>query len=112
MYKQAKLTYAQVEANNLTAYTQYYYQFNVCNSNKTSVLGRTKTTPDANDYTAKVGLAVYSCSNYRKIRKFTKQEQLLTYCSIWFLQRLRQPRAQGFRRLRPPLGRLHLRICW
>ncbi|GAB7349744.1 hypothetical protein MBLNU459_g0476t1 [Dothideomycetes sp. NU459] len=54
----------KVEANNLTAYTQYYYQFNVCNSNKTSALGRTKTTPDVNDYTAKVGLAVYSCSNY------------------------------------------------
>jgi len=54
----------KVEASNLTAYTQYYYQFNICGSNKTSVVGRTKTTPDVNDYTAEVGLAVYSCSNF------------------------------------------------
>ena len=55
----------QVEAKNLTAFTRYYYQFNVCGSNKTSPLGRTKTAPDTNDYTAEVGLAVYSCSNFR-----------------------------------------------
>ncbi|KAK5129955.1 hypothetical protein LTR08_002672 [Meristemomyces frigidus] len=54
----------KVEAKNLTAFTRYYYQFNICNSNNTSPLGRTKTSPAANDYTAKVGLSVYSCSNY------------------------------------------------
>lgn len=54
----------KVEASNLTAFTRYYYQFNVCGSNNTSPLGRTKTTPDLNDYTPKVGLAIYSCSNY------------------------------------------------
>nr|POE86551.1 alkaline phosphatase d [Quercus suber] len=54
----------KVEASNLTAFTRYYYQFNICGSDKKSPLGRTKTTPDANDYTAKVGLAVYSCSNF------------------------------------------------
>jgi alkaline phosphatase D len=54
----------KVEANNLTAYATYYYQFSVCGSNNTSPLGRTKTTPAPNDYTSKIGLAVYSCSNF------------------------------------------------
>lgn len=54
----------KVEAKNLTAWTRYYYQFNVCNSNKTSPLGRTKTTPAENDYVSKVALAIYSCSNF------------------------------------------------
>ncbi|KAF2717525.1 hypothetical protein K431DRAFT_255331 [Polychaeton citri CBS 116435] len=54
----------KVEAGNLTAFTRYYYQFQVCNSNNTSPVGRTKTAPDVNDYVTKVGLAVYSCSNY------------------------------------------------
>jgi len=48
----------------LTAFTRYYYQFNICNSNKTSPLGRTKTAPDTNDYITRVGLAIYSCSNF------------------------------------------------
>ncbi|KAK0344366.1 hypothetical protein LTR91_013302 [Friedmanniomyces endolithicus] len=54
----------KVEASNLTAYTRYYYQFNVCNSNVSSPIGRTKTTPDVNDFVTKIGLAIYSCSNY------------------------------------------------
>ncbi|KAI7318193.1 hypothetical protein KC315_g10167 [Hortaea werneckii] len=54
----------KVEAANLTAYTRYYYQFNICGSNNTSPLGRTKTTPAKTDYAAEVGIAVYSCSNY------------------------------------------------
>ncbi|EME85270.1 uncharacterized protein MYCFIDRAFT_150372 [Pseudocercospora fijiensis CIRAD86] len=54
----------KVEASNLTAWTRYYYQFNICGSDKKSPLGRTKTTPDENDYVSKVGLAVYSCSNF------------------------------------------------
>jgi alkaline phosphatase D len=58
------LTVQQVEAKNLKPYTAYYYQFNVCNSDNTSPLGRTKTTPRADDDLTKVGIAVYSCSNY------------------------------------------------
>lgn len=54
----------KVEAANLTAWTRYYYQFNICGSDKKSPLGRTKTTPHANNYVDKVGLAVYSCSNF------------------------------------------------
>ncbi|PVI04770.1 phosphodiesterase/alkaline phosphatase D precursor [Periconia macrospinosa] len=54
----------KVEAKNLKPYTTYYYQFNVCNSDSKSPLGRTKTTPHANDDITKVGLAVFSCSNY------------------------------------------------
>ncbi|KAI9695421.1 MAG: hypothetical protein M1820_008606 [Bogoriella megaspora] len=54
----------KVEATGLQPYTQYYYQFNVCGSDKVSQLGRTKTTPNPGDPLASVGLAVYSCSNY------------------------------------------------
>lgn len=54
----------KVEASKLKPYTTYYYQFNVCNSDLKSPLGRTKTTPAPEDKLAKVGLAVYSCSNY------------------------------------------------
>ena len=54
----------KVEAKGLTAFTRYYYQFNICGSNNTSPLGRTKTSPTSTDYTAKVGLAIYSCSNF------------------------------------------------
>jgi hypothetical protein len=48
----------------LKPYTTYYYQFNVCNSSNKSPVGRTKTTPHANDDITKVSLAVFSCSNY------------------------------------------------
>ena len=58
------LTRRQVEAQNLKPYTTYYYQFTVCGSNNTSPLGRTKTTPNADDDVTKIGIAVYSCSNY------------------------------------------------
>ncbi|KAL8757389.1 MAG: hypothetical protein Q9199_002266 [Rusavskia elegans] len=55
----------KVEASGLSPYTQYYYQFSVCgSSNVTSPLGRTKTTPAANDLVTKVALAVFSCSNF------------------------------------------------
>lgn len=56
----------KVEAKNLKPYSTYYYQFNVCSSQNKSPLGRTKTTPDADDEVTKVRLAVYSCSNFRK----------------------------------------------
>jgi alkaline phosphatase D len=54
----------KVEALNLRPFTQYWYQFTVCGSNIKSPLGRTKTTPHPEDHTAKVGLAVFSCSNF------------------------------------------------
>ncbi|KAL5116113.1 hypothetical protein ACEQ8H_006009 [Pleosporales sp. CAS-2024a] len=54
----------KVEAKNLTPFTTYYYQFAVCNSDNKSPVGRTKTTPNADDHVTSVGLAVYSCSNY------------------------------------------------
>ncbi|KAJ9629809.1 hypothetical protein H2203_002190 [Taxawa tesnikishii (nom. ined.)] len=38
VYTSSDIDYT-VEANNLTAFTRYYYQFNVCNSNNTSPLG-------------------------------------------------------------------------
>lgn len=55
---------SQVEAQKLRPYTQYYYQFHVCDSNNKSPIGRTKTTPSPRDLVTKIGLAVYSCSNY------------------------------------------------
>ena len=54
----------KVEATGLSAFTQYYYQFTVCNSTNSSPIGKTKTTPNPNDPVAAVKLAVYSCSNY------------------------------------------------
>lgn len=54
----------QVEAQKLRPYTQYYYQFSVCDSDLKSPIGRTKTTPEPHDLVTKIGLAVYSCSNF------------------------------------------------
>ncbi|KAF2493175.1 phosphodiesterase/alkaline phosphatase D precursor [Lophium mytilinum] len=65
VYTSSDIDYTvKVEAKNLKPYTTYYYQFNVCNSNNVSPLGRTKTTPHADDDITKVGIAVYSCSNF------------------------------------------------
>ena len=55
----------QVEAKNLKPFTQYYYQFTVCGSTKKSPVGRTKTSPGHDDDVEKVGLAVYSCSQFQ-----------------------------------------------
>ncbi|GAB1194196.1 hypothetical protein APSETT444_003437 [Aspergillus pseudonomiae] len=55
----------KVEASGLKPFTTYWYQFQICNSNVTSPLGRTKTAPGADDATEEINLAVYSCSNYR-----------------------------------------------
>ncbi|KAI9758633.1 MAG: palmitoyltransferase for Vac8p [Chaenotheca gracillima] len=56
----------KIEANKLQPYTTYYYQFTVCNSNNTSPIGRTKTTPTDDDkVNTQVKLAIYSCSNYQ-----------------------------------------------
>ncbi|TKX23601.1 putative PhoD-like phosphatase-2 [Elsinoe australis] len=54
----------KVEAEGLSPYTVYYYQFNVCGSSKRSPVGRTKTSPDEDDDTTNLALAVFSCSNY------------------------------------------------
>ncbi|KAF2033950.1 phosphodiesterase/alkaline phosphatase D precursor [Setomelanomma holmii] len=54
----------KIEAKNLKAYTTYYYQFNVCGSSNKSPIGRTKTTPHADDDITAVSIAVYSCANY------------------------------------------------
>ena len=56
----------KVEAQNLRPFTTYYYQFNICGSDKASSLGRTKTAPTATDDVSEISLAVYSCSNFRK----------------------------------------------
>ncbi|EDU49515.1 phosphodiesterase/alkaline phosphatase phoD [Pyrenophora tritici-repentis Pt-1C-BFP] len=56
-------TRSLIEAKNLTPFTQYYYQFNVCGSSNKSPLGRTKTSPDEYDEVSKIGLAIFSCSN-------------------------------------------------
>jgi alkaline phosphatase D len=55
----------KIEAKNLTPFTQYYYQFSVCGSSNKSPLGRTKTSPNDDDDVSKIGLAVFSCSNWQ-----------------------------------------------
>ncbi|OCK95884.1 uncharacterized protein K441DRAFT_657864 [Cenococcum geophilum 1.58] len=65
VYTSSDIDYTvKVEAGSLKPYTAYYYQFNVCNSNNVSPLGRTKTTPNPDDEVTNVGIAVYSCSNF------------------------------------------------
>ncbi|KAI9668654.1 MAG: hypothetical protein M1831_001093 [Alyxoria varia] len=54
----------KVNARGLEPFTTYYYQFNVCHSNITSPIGRTKTAPGENDDVSQVNLAVFSCSNF------------------------------------------------
>lgn len=54
----------KVEAKGLRPFTEYWYQFRVCDSEVTSPIGRTKTAPRANDDVTSLGLAVYSCSNF------------------------------------------------
>ncbi|KAK5269121.1 hypothetical protein LTR99_009322 [Exophiala xenobiotica] len=54
----------KVEATKLSPFTQYWYQFTVCNSNQTSMVGRTKTTPAPDDNVSGISLAVYSCTNF------------------------------------------------
>lgn len=54
----------KVEAKGLSPFTAYNYQFAICNSNKTSPIGKTKTAPAADADISQVSLAVFSCSNY------------------------------------------------
>lgn len=101
------LTVPQVEASGLKPFTTYWYQFQICNSNVTSPLGRTKTAPGADDATEEINLAVYSCSNYRMCA--------ILYCIVganktseWIFQRVWKCRPEGQRRLCAPSWRLHL----
>ncbi|KAH7035020.1 PhoD-like phosphatase-domain-containing protein [Microdochium trichocladiopsis] len=54
----------KVEAGGLQPFTTYNYQFTICDSDKKSPLGRTKTAPTADASVESVKLAVFSCSNY------------------------------------------------
>lgn len=57
----------QVEAAKLKPFTTYYYQFQVCNSDNRSPVGRTKTAPESDDKVDQINLAVYSCANFRML---------------------------------------------
>lgn len=48
--------------------TEYYYQFTVCGSSNKSPIGRTKTAPAPDDDVSELKFAVFSCSNYRKLK--------------------------------------------
>ncbi|KAF4499637.1 alkaline phosphatase [Fusarium agapanthi] len=64
-YTTADIDYTvKVEAKGLKPLTTYNYQFTVCNSKKSSPLGRTKTAPRPDDDVSEVNLAVFSCSAY------------------------------------------------
>ncbi|TLS24902.1 hypothetical protein PpBr36_08878 [Pyricularia pennisetigena] len=58
----------KVIASKLQTFTTYYYQFNICDSDNKSPLGRTKTLPKRSTglsaYVRKIRVGVYSCSNY------------------------------------------------
>ncbi|KAI4868530.1 PhoD-like phosphatase-domain-containing protein [Hypoxylon rubiginosum] len=54
----------KVEAGGLEPFTTYNYQFTICGSDKTSPVGRTKTTPTSDSDVAELKFAVFSCSNY------------------------------------------------
>ncbi|KAF3919124.1 hypothetical protein ABW21_db0207104 [Orbilia brochopaga] len=54
----------KVEAKDLQPFTRYYYQFNICDSNVKSPLGRTKTAPGEKDDVSNIKFAVYSCAFY------------------------------------------------
>ncbi|KAF2433346.1 alkaline phosphatase-like protein [Tothia fuscella] len=55
----------KIEAKNLKPFTTYYYQFTVCGSSNKSPIGRTKTSPAANDDTTAIGFSVFSCSQFQ-----------------------------------------------
>jgi alkaline phosphatase D len=57
----------KVEAKGLKPFTEYYYQFNVCGADTKSPLGRTKTSPAADDDVTGIGFAIFSCSNWGKL---------------------------------------------
>jgi alkaline phosphatase D len=88
----------KVEAKDLKPFTTYYYQFNVCGADTKSPVGRTKTSPAADDDVTGIGFAVFSCSNYRKsLHAFGLS--VLILCSKWLLQCLWKCSPQGQCRL-------------
>lgn len=97
----------KVEARHLRPFTQYYYQFNICGSDKNSTLGRTKTAPRVSQHVDKASLAVYSCGNYPVCTVCILLDMRLTR-PVWVLQRVRQSSSKGQRRLRRAPWRLHL----
>ncbi|TLD28591.1 hypothetical protein PspLS_04052 [Pyricularia sp. CBS 133598] len=58
----------KVIANKLQAFTTYYYQFNICESDNKSPMGRTKTLPkksmSLSSFVRNIRIGVYSCSNH------------------------------------------------
>ena len=54
----------QIDITGLEPFTTYYYQFNVCDTDVVSPLGRTKTAPSSGDKTDSVRFAVFSCALY------------------------------------------------
>lgn len=86
--------FKQVEAKELEPFTTYYYQFTICNSDVSSRLGRTKTTPAPDSHTEELRLAVYSCSNYSMITRPVVIDQT-NPCSRRLLQRLWERCQEG-----------------
>ncbi|KAF3010414.1 hypothetical protein E8E15_000859 [Penicillium rubens] len=65
VYTSSDIDYTvKVEASKLKPFTTYFYQFQVCNSDNKSPVGRTKTAPDSEKEVDQVNLAVYSCANF------------------------------------------------
>ncbi|KAF4589179.1 hypothetical protein GQ602_003068 [Ophiocordyceps camponoti-floridani] len=54
----------KVEAKGLQPLTQYRYQFTICDTNRKSPIGYTKTAPGPDDDVSRLSFAVFSCSNY------------------------------------------------
>lgn len=54
----------KIDVGGLEAFTEYFYQFSVCNSEVRSPVGRTKTTPRTDDDVTEIGIAVFSCNYY------------------------------------------------
>lgn len=95
----------KVEAKDLEPFTSYWYQFNVCNSDVVSPLGRTKTAPAEDSDTDEISLAVHSCSSfgmymYCPITRYPPSTRRLSNMnSQRLLQRVWQRRQKGQRRL-------------
>lgn len=90
----------KVEARGLDPLTSYYYQFNVCDSDKTSPVGRTRTAPIPDDDVSEMSFAVFSCANYRTSAHGIFSRTRLTFdVSLGLLQCLRQCSEEGKSRL-------------
>lgn len=48
----------------MSPFTTYFYQFQVCGTNITGPIGRTKTAPAEDDEVSEIGLGVFSCANH------------------------------------------------